>query len=59
MNNIFDKMIAKLPDNHVKALDKRYSPLTLEPRKMKFTVASSPTAGRGPTIRLGYRFRSR
>src|SRR5262252_3358118 len=35
-NNIFDKMIAKLPDAHVKALDKRYGPLTLEPRKLKF-----------------------
>ena len=31
-NNIFDKMIAKLPDEHVKALDKRYGPITLEPR---------------------------
>ena len=35
-DNIFDKKIAKLPDADVKALDKRYSPLTLEPRKMKF-----------------------
>jgi aspartate 4-decarboxylase len=35
-DNIFDKMIAKLPDNAVKALDKRYGPLTLEPRKLKF-----------------------
>lgn len=35
-NNIFDKMIAKLPDDAVKALDKRYGPLTLEPRKLKF-----------------------
>ena len=34
-NNIFDKMIAKLPDAAVKALDKRYGPLTLEPRKLK------------------------
>src|SRR6266566_2828886 len=35
-DNIFDKMIAKLPDAHVKALDKRYGALTLEPRKVKF-----------------------
>jgi aspartate 4-decarboxylase len=35
-DNIFDKMIAKLPDAAVKALDKRYGPLTLEPRKLKF-----------------------
>jgi aspartate 4-decarboxylase len=34
--NIFDKMIAKLPDADLKALDKRYGPLTLEPRKIKF-----------------------
>src|SRR6266566_20694 len=35
-NNIYDKMIAKLPDADVKALDKRYGALTLEPRKVKF-----------------------
>jgi aspartate 4-decarboxylase len=35
-DNIFDKMIAKLPDADVKALDKRYGALTLEPRKTKF-----------------------
>ena len=35
-DNIYDKMIAKLPDEDVKALDKRYGPLTLEPRKIKF-----------------------
>jgi hypothetical protein len=34
--HIFDKMIAKLPDAELKALDKRYGPLTLEPRKLKF-----------------------
>jgi aspartate 4-decarboxylase len=34
-DNILDKMIAKLPDAAVKALDKRYGPLTLEPRKLK------------------------
>ena len=35
-DNIFDKKIAKLPDADVKALDKRYGALTLEPRKIKF-----------------------
>ena len=35
-DNIFDKMIAKLPAADVKALDKRYGALTLEPRKVKF-----------------------
>jgi aspartate 4-decarboxylase len=35
-NNIFDKMIAKLPEADLKALDKRYGALTLEPRKIKF-----------------------
>ena len=35
-DNIFDRMIAKLPDADVKALDKRYGALTLEPRKIKF-----------------------
>jgi aspartate 4-decarboxylase len=35
-DNIFDKMIAKLPDGDVKALDKRYGALTLEPRKVTF-----------------------
>ena len=35
-NNIFDKMIAELPDADLKALDKRYGTLVLEPRKIKF-----------------------
>jgi aspartate 4-decarboxylase len=35
-DNIYDKMIAKLPDKDLKALDKRYGALTLEPRKVKF-----------------------
>ncbi len=35
-DNIFDKMIAKLPASDLKALDKRYGALTLEPRKIKF-----------------------
>ena len=35
-DNIFDEMIAKLPAADLAALDKRYGPLTLEPRKLKF-----------------------
>src|SRR5215475_5616668 len=35
-DNIFDKAIAKLPDADLRALDKRYGALTLEPRKVKF-----------------------
>jgi aspartate 4-decarboxylase len=35
-DNIYDKKIAKLPDAELKALDKRYGALTLEPRKVKF-----------------------
>jgi aspartate 4-decarboxylase len=35
-NNIFDRMIAKLPAADLNALDKRYGALTLEPRKIKF-----------------------
>jgi len=34
-DNIFDKMIAKLPKADLTALDKRYGPITLEPRKLK------------------------
>src|SRR6185437_12360655 len=35
-DNIFDKMISSLPAAAVDVLDKRYGPLTLEPRKLKF-----------------------
>jgi len=35
-DNIFDRMIAKLPATDLAALDKRYGALTLEPRKIKF-----------------------
>ena len=35
-DNIFERKIAKLPDPELKALDKRYGPLTLQPRKIKF-----------------------
>ncbi len=35
-NNIFDKMIAKLPAKTRAALTHRYSPITLEPAKLKF-----------------------
>jgi aspartate 4-decarboxylase len=54
-DNIFDKMIAKLPDNHLKALDKRYSPIVLEPRKLKFIdriVADSRDVGLNHTAGL-------
>ena len=34
--NLFDWMITRLPDADLKALDKRYGALTLEPRKIKF-----------------------
>ncbi len=54
-NNIFDKKIAKLPDDHVKALDKRYGPITLEPRKFKFIdriVADSRDIGLNHTAGL-------
>ena len=35
-DNMYDKMIAKLPDGELKALDKRYGPITLTPRQLKF-----------------------
>ncbi len=35
-DNLYDRMIAKLPDADLHALDKRYGPITLEPRKLKF-----------------------
>jgi aspartate 4-decarboxylase len=35
-NNIYDDMIAKHKGETLNALDKRYSPITLEPRKLKF-----------------------
>lgn len=35
-NNVFDKMIAKLPAKTRAALNHRYSPITLEPAKVKF-----------------------
>jgi aspartate 4-decarboxylase len=35
-NNIYDEKIANLPDAELKALDKRYGAITLEPRKVKF-----------------------
>ena len=54
-NNIFDKKIAELPDKELKALDKRYGPLTLEPRKLKFIdriVADSRDVGLNHTAGL-------
>jgi aspartate 4-decarboxylase len=54
-DNIFDEMIEKLPDNHLKALDKRYGPIVLEPRKLKFIdriVADSRDIGLNHTAGL-------
>src|SRR5215211_1813032 len=54
-DNIFDEMIAKLPAEHVEALDKRYGPITLEPRKLKFIdriVADSRDIGLNHTAGL-------
>jgi aspartate 4-decarboxylase len=54
-DNMFDKMIENLPDEHVKALDKRYGPITLEPRKLKFIdriVADSRDIGLNHTAGL-------
>ena len=54
-DNIFDEMIGKLPDNHMKALDKSYGPIVLEPRKFKFIdriVADSRDIGLNHTAGL-------
>jgi aspartate 4-decarboxylase len=54
-DNIFDKMIANHPAEYVDALDKRYGPITLEPRKMKFIdriVADSRDIGLNHTAGL-------
>src|SRR6188472_2495828 len=54
-DNIFDKMIANLPEKHLKALDKRYAPIILEPRKFKFIdriVADSRDIGLNHTAGL-------
>src|SRR5215204_7273778 len=54
-DNIFDEMIEKLPDNHLKALDKRYGPIVLEPRKLRFIdriVADSRDIGLNHTAGL-------
>src|SRR4051794_19828461 len=48
-------MIAKLPAEHVGALDKRYGPITLEPRQLKFIdriVADSRDIGLNHTAGL-------
>src|SRR3954453_9195602 len=34
--NLYDKLISKLPQHELKVLDKRYGALTLEPRSIKF-----------------------
>jgi aspartate 4-decarboxylase len=35
-NNIYDRMLAKLPSKHRAALNRRYSSITLAPEKLKF-----------------------
>ncbi|HEY7382717.1 MAG TPA: bifunctional aspartate transaminase/aspartate 4-decarboxylase [Beijerinckiaceae bacterium] len=54
-DNILDDMITKLPDKELKALDRRYGPITLEPRKLKFIdriVADSRDIGLNHTAGL-------
>src|SRR5256886_8515121 len=62
-SNIYDKMIAKLPDGALKALDQRHLPITLEAREREFIdrivadsrdVALNPTPGLSlpPPIRM-------
>jgi aspartate 4-decarboxylase len=54
-NNLYDKMISELPDKELKALDKRYGPIVLEPRKFKFIdriVADSRDIGLNHTAGL-------
>jgi len=54
-NNIYDDMIAKHTGETLKALDKRYSPITLQPRKFKFIdriVADSRDIGLNHTAGL-------
>jgi aspartate 4-decarboxylase len=54
-DNLFDRMIAKLPDAALGALDKRYGPITLQPRKLKFIdriVADSRDVGLNHTAGL-------
>jgi aspartate 4-decarboxylase len=54
-DNIYDRMIAKHTGDTLKALDKRYGALTLEPRKIKFIdriVADSRDVGLNHTAGL-------
>ena len=54
-DSLYDAMIAKLPAEHVAALDKRYSPIALEPRTLKFIdriVADSRDVGLNHTAGL-------
>jgi len=48
-DNIFDKMLTKLPDADLKALDKRYGTLVLERARSSSLTASWPTAGMWPS----------
>ena len=60
-NNIYDKMLAKLPTKTRKALDHRYISITLTPEKLKFIdrmvadsrqVALNHTAGLAPPAQI-------
>ncbi|WP_274629849.1 bifunctional aspartate transaminase/aspartate 4-decarboxylase [Arvimicrobium flavum] len=54
-DNIFDEMIAKLPADRAKPLNKRYAPISLEPQKLKFIdrlVADSRDVGLNHTAGL-------
>jgi len=54
-DNIFQEMIATLPAKELKALDKRYGPITLTPRDLKFIdriVADSRDVGLNHTAGL-------
>src|SRR4029079_4080596 len=54
-NNIFDKMIAKLPEADRTALSHRYGTITLEPERLKFIdriVADSRDVALNHTPRL-------
>jgi aspartate 4-decarboxylase len=53
--NLYDKLITKLPQQELKMLDKRYGALTLEPRSIKFIdriVADSRDVGLNHTAGL-------
>jgi len=51
-DNLFDKLIAQAPEPVLRKLDRRYSAITLEPRKLRFIdriVADTPRRERSTT----------